>query len=928
MPRSATQQNTGAKVSFASPSARSARKLPLKRVFTKEGVHPFDEVGWKTIKVAIRGSGMNKTVEERDLEFPDFWSDNACSIAGSKYFRGRIGSSERETSVKQMIERVAGNIRAWGLKFGYFDAKEDADLFHEELTHILLHQKAAFNSPVWFNVGIETPPQCSACFILAVEDNMESILAWINTEGMIFKRGSGAGVNLSPLRSSGETLSAGGRSSGPVAFMRGADSVAGMIASGGSTRRAAKMVVLNVDHPDIMKFIRSKAEEEKKVKALIDAGYNMYDLNNDAWNSIQYQNANNSVRVTDEFMHAVENDEKFAARYVQSGEIAAEYSARELMQEIAKAAWESGDPGMQYDTTINRWHTASNTGRINASNPCSEYMHLDNSACNLASINLLKYLNGDGSFSVRDFIHTVDVMILAQEILVYASSYPTEKIAKNAHDFRELGLGYANLGALLMASGMPYDSDEARHTAAAITALMCGEAYRYSAEIAKRMGPYAGYEANREPQLSVIAMHRDAVSRVRGSMVFDVRLREAAEKAWDGALALGKKYGVRNSQMTVLAPTGTIALMMDCATTGIEPEFALVKTKKLVGGGTMKFVNTTVPQALEKLGYSADQRTAILAHMEQIGTIEGAPGIKEEDLAVFDCAIKPASGARAISWQGHVKMVAVAQQFISGAISKTFNMPAETTAEEIMEAYMMGWKMGLKAFAVYRDGSKAAQPLTVTGAPAGKTKEAARPARRHLPDTRASETHKFSIAGHEGFLTYSAYDDATLAEIFISMSKQGSTLAGLLDTFAISVSVALQYGVPLKDMVRRFSWSRFEPAGYTNNPSVQVATSITDYIFRYLGLRFLSEADLDELGIKAPVKEIEVSAKESEAPVREKRDVHFSAAAPAPVVVNSSGFNGVKVVYADTVCRACGGMLIQTGTCKTCIQCGTSNGGC
>src|SRR3989344_4217764 len=870
---------------------------------------------------------MNTTSEERELEFPEFWSDNAASIAGSKYFRGRIGSAERETSVRSMIERVAGNIKNWGMKSGYFDTKAEADLFHAELIHILLHQKAAFNSPVWFNVGVEEKPQCSACFILAVEDNMESILEWINTEGRIFKRGSGAGVNLSPLRSSGETLSAGGRSSGPVAFMRGADAVAGMIASGGSRRRAAKMVVMNVDHPDIMQFIRCKAEEEKKVRALIEAGYNMYDLNNPAWNSIQYQNANNSVRVTDEFMHAVEQDEKFTTRYVRAGTVAQEYKAKDLFRQLAEAAWECADPGMQFDTTINSWHTAPNAGRINASNPCSEYMHLDNSACNLASINLLQYLKKDGTFAVREFIHTVDVMILAQEILVGASSYPTEKIGQNAHDFRELGLGYANIGALLMASGIPYDSDEARHTAGAITALMCGEAYRYSAEIARRVGPYAGYAVNREPQLNVIEMHGHGMARVRKGMVFDTALYDAAATAWDNAFALAKKHGVRNSQVTVLAPTGTIALMMDCATTGIEPEFALVKNKKLVGGGTMKFVNTTVPQALEKLGYGAEERTAILAHMEATGTIEGAPHIKDEHLAVFDCAIKPAGGVRAISWQGHVKMVASAQQFISGAISKTFNMPAETTVEEIMEAYIMGWKLGLKAFAVYRDGSKAAQPLTVKGAAgAGAKKDAAKPVRRHLPLTRPSETHKFSIAGHEGFITYSAYDDATLAEVFISMSKQGSTLAGLLDNFAISVSVALQYGVPLKDMARRFSYSRFEPAGYTDNPEIQVATSITDYIFRYLALRFLSESDLDELGIKAPAKEVGAEAASAPAPTSAPATVEVVRASVKQTVEVRSEVR--RVMYADSVCRACGGMLIQTGTCKTCVQCGTSNGGC
>ncbi len=910
------------------------KKIPLKRLFTKEGSHPFDQVSWKKVKITVRGSGMNSTVEERELEFPDFWSDNACSIAGSKYFRGRIGSAERESSARQMITRVVQTIRGWGLLFGHFGDEAEADLFADELTHILLHQRAAFNSPVWFNVGIVEKPQCSACFLLAVEDNMESILEWIHTEGMIFKGGSGSGVNLSPLRSSQETLSAGGRSSGPVAFMRGADSVAGMIASGGSTRRAAKMVVMNVDHPDIMQFIRCKAEEEKKVRALIEADFNMYDLNNPAWNSIQYQNANNSVRVSDEFMEAVERDEKWATRYVTTGEPAKEYLARDLMREIAQAAWESGDPGMQYDTTINRWHTNPHTGRITTSNPCSEYLSIDNSACNLSSINLLRYLNSDGTFRVRDFIHTVDVMVLAQEIIVDGSSYPTAKIGANAHAFRQLGLGYANLGALLMAWGMPYDSDKARHTAGAITALMTGEAYRYSAEIAKRMGPYQGYAVNKEPQLRVIDMHRGAMSRVRADRTADRAIFDAAVHAWHEAAALGRRYGVRNAQMTLLAPTGTIALLMDCATTGIEPEFALVKFKNLVGGGTMKFINTTVPQALEKLGYREDERNAILAHIEERGTSEGAPHLKDEHLAVFDCAVKPSGGTRSIAWQGHVKMVAAAQPFLSGAISKTFNMPTETTVEEIMEAYIMGWRSGLKAFAVYRDGSKAAQPLTAGERGSIKKKDAFQPVRRHLPATRPSETHKFSVAGHEGFLTYSIYEDGTLAEIFVRMSKQGSTLAGLLDAFAIAISIALQYGVPLKTLTRRLSYMRFEPAGYTENPDVQVATSITDYIFRYLALRFLSESELDELGIKAPSKEIAATVRTEPMGDEKKKSQFIRPAADVKDVkvvmadALSSIPASIRVVYADSVCRACGGMLIQTGTCKTCIQCGTSNGGC
>ncbi|MBI3442329.1 MAG: vitamin B12-dependent ribonucleotide reductase [Candidatus Sungbacteria bacterium] len=895
------------------------KRLPMKRVFTKEGVHPFDQIAWKKVKVTVRGSGMNVTTEERELEFPEAWSDNATSIAGSKYFRGRIGSEGRETSARQMISRVVGIIRAWGLRFEHFTGEDEASVFVDELTYILLHQKAAFNSPVWFNVGVEEKPQCSACFLLAVEDNMQSIMDWIRTEAMIFKGGSGSGVNLSTLRSSTETLSAGGRSSGPVSFMRGADSVAGMIASGGSTRRAAKMVVMNVDHPDIMKFIRCKADEEKKVHALINAGYNMYDLNDPAWNSIQYQNANNSVRVTDEFMTAVENDESFTTHYIQSGELAGEYRARDLMHEIAKAAWESGDPGMQYDTTINRWHTNPVTGRITASNPCSEYLSIDNSACNLSSINLLTYLKADGSFNVRDFIHTVDMMILAQEIIVDGSSYPTEKIGANAHAFRQLGLGYANLGALLMAWGFPYDSDAGRHTAAAITGLMTGEAYRYSAEVARRMGPYGGYAINKEPQLNVIAMHRDALSRVRPGLVADRAIYDAAEKAWNDALSLGRRHGVRNAQVTLIAPTGTISLMMDCATTGIEPEFALVKNKKLVGGGTMKFVNTTVPQALEKLGYGEEERAAILSHIEQLGTIEGASHMKDEHLAVFDCAVRPASGNRVISWQGHVKMVAAVQPFLSGAVSKTFNMSAETTVEEIMQAYIMGWKLGLKAFAVYRDGSKAAQPLNTFGN-RKKAESPARSVRRRLPATRRSETHKFSIAGHEGYITYSFFEEGDLAELFIRMSKQGSTLAGLLEALGLTVSIALQYGVPLKALVQKFSYWRFEPSGYTDNPDVQLATSITDYIFRYLALRFLSDSDLEELGVHAPVKEL---------PLVDARPVEIVQIKETSKTRETEVVSELKrVVYADTICRACGGMLIQTGTCKTCIQCGTSDGGC
>lgn len=905
-----------------------AHKLGLKRMFTKEGVHPFDEVQWKKVKVMVRNTNGHK--EERELEFPEFWSESAVNIAGSKYFRGRVGSAERESSARQMITRVAHTMREWGAKGGYFETDAEAQVFEDELVYILLHQRAAFNSPVWFNVGVHKKPQCSACFILSVEDDMESILSWITSEGRIFKRGSGAGVNLSPLRSSRETLTTGGHASGPVSFMRGADSVAGMIASGGATRRAAKMVVLNVDHPDIMKFVTAKAHEEKKVKALIDGGYNMYDLNNEAWNSIQYQNANNSVRVTDEFMQAVEHDETYATRLIASGEVAETFRARDMMRAIAQAAWDCGDPGMQYDTTINRWHTCPNVGRINASNPCSEYMHVDDSSCNLASINLLRYLNEDATFNVKEYVHTVDVMILAQEIVVDNSSYPTEKIEKNTRMLRQLGLGYANLGALLMNLGIPYDSEEARHTAASLTALMCGEAYRYSAHVAERMGPYAAFESNRGPTINVIAMHRDSIERIREAKVFDREIVEASRRSWDKAFSMTKKTGVRNSQVTVIAPTGTIAFMMDCATTGIEPDFALVKMKNLVGGGMMRIVNTAVPNALKNLGYSESEREAILQYMETTGTIEGAPGLKDQHLAIFDCAVAPTGGKRSIHWLGHVKMVAAVQPFVSGAISKTFNMPAETTVEEIMEAYIMGWKLGLKAFAVYRDGSKAAQPLTTNAThKKDEKKEEKKLIRRRLPATRSSETHGFSVAGHEGYITYSTYEEGNLAEVFIRMSKQGSTLSGLLDAFAISISMSLQHGVPLSLLARKFAFMRFEPAGYTSNPDIQVATSITDYIFRYLSLRFLSPSELQDLGIPQPARQIETK-EEAAAPAPAAVVMKATPSPITPEMVRSveAPRTAIRTDEGAMFCKSCGGMMVQTGTCKTCSQCGTSNGGC
>lgn len=919
-----------------SPQADTAKGFRLERMFTEEGLHPFDQVTWNKRNAKVG------EFEQEGVEFPDSWSDNAVNITTSKYFRGKLNSPEREWSLKQMINRVVGNVRKWGEEFGYFEDEDQADVFESELAHLLLHQRGSFNSPVWFNVGVRVKPQCSACFILAVDDDMVSILDWIRTEGLIFKGGSGSGINLSPLRGSAESLSQGGRSSGPIAFMRGADSVAGMIKSGGTTRRAAKMVVLDIDHPDIHTFIRCKADEEKKVRALIEAGYDMADLNNAGWDSIQFQNANNSVRISDEFMEAVLADGEWSTRSRVSGEVAATYKAKDILSEIAQAAWESGDPGVQYDTTINRWHTCPNSGRINASNPCSEYMHLDNSACNLASINLLSFLREDGTFAIDEFKQAVRVFILAQEIIVEGSGYPTEKIAKNARDFRELGLGFANLGALLMTKGLPYDSDEARAWAGAISSLMAGEAYRYSAEIAGRVGPFAGFAVNREPMLKVVGMHKEASLAVDDSLISQERLVSEMKKVWQEALELGEKNGFRNSQVTVIAPTGTIAFMMDCDTTGIEPDFSLVKMKRLVGGGWMKIVNQAVPRALRKLGYGEAETKEIVDWITEHGSPEGAPHIKEEHQAIFDTAVRPKEGTRSIPWRGHVKMVAAVQPFISGAISKTFNMPHDTTKEEIEEAYLMAWELGIKALAVYRDGSKASQPLsssdasdksgetTAVATAALKTQEpeTVRAQRERLPDTRPSETHRFVMAGHKGYLTYSTYDDGRLAEIFVRVAKQGSTLSGLLDAFALSVSIGLQHGVPLKVLAEKYIRTRFEPAGYTENPQIMLSTSIVDYIFRYLGLRFLSEDDLLDLGLVS----LDDSGMQDDVVDMSGEEEPVSAVVP-PVedgkeVVMETKISDRGVVDAGTVCRHCGGMMVQSGTCYTCLDCGEASGGC
>ncbi|HST33834.1 MAG TPA: vitamin B12-dependent ribonucleotide reductase, partial [Solirubrobacteraceae bacterium] len=848
--------------------------LEIKRFFTTPGTHPFDAVEWERRDARI-GHGDRVAFEQEDVEFPKSWSQNATNIVSQKYFRGQIGNPAREHSVKQMIGRVAGTIAGWGAERGYFASGEDAEAFEHELTHILLNQMAAFNSPVWFNVGFEERPQCSACFILSVEDTMESILGWNTKEGNIFRGGSGSGINLSKIRGSMEPLAKGGTASGPVSFMRGADSWAGTIKSGGKTRRAAKMVVLDVDHPDIREFIWCKAKEEDKAAALRDAGFDM-SIDGDGFFSIQYQNANNSVRVTDEFMQAVEEDREWNLIARSTGEPVGEpVSARELMREIAEAAYRCADPGVQYDTTINRWHTSPNSGRINASNPCSEYMHVDDSACNLASLNLMKFRRADGTLDVESFEHAVDVVLLAQEIIVGPSSYPTEEIGANARAFRQLGLGYANLGAYLMSNGMPYDSDSGRETAAAITALMTGRAYRRSAEVAAALGPYDRYAENRDAHNEVMRMHRDASYVIPEHDSADAELLAAARRSWEEAVELGEAHGYRNAQATVLAPSGTISFLMDCDTTGVEPDFSLVKFKELVGGGQMTIVNRTVPLALQTLGYSETQVEQIEAHLAEHGTIVGAPGLAEEHLSVFDVAV----GERAISHMGHIKMMGAVQPFISGAISKTVNLPQEATVEDIADAYTQAWRLGIKALAIYRDGSKTAQALRTDAqkeqdAPVdvdalleqARTEGRAEvgPQRKRMPVERQSITHKFSIAGHEGYITAGMYEDGTVGEIFLTdIGKEGSTLRGMMNSFATAISIALQYGVPLETLVQKFSYMRFEPEGITQNPEIPFAKSMPDYIMRWLASRFLDADAQEELGILTPAVRAKAAAQEA-----------------------------------------------------------------
>jgi ribonucleoside-diphosphate reductase alpha chain len=921
--------------------------LAVERLFTSPDTHPLDTVEWELREARI-GHGDRIAFEQADVEFPKSWSQNATNIVAQKYFRGQIGHPERERSVKQMIGRVAGTIAGWGRERAYFATDEDADAFEAELTHILLHQMAAFNSPVWFNVGFEESPQCSACFILSVKDTMESILEWNTKEGNIFRGGSGSGINLSNIRGSMEPLAKGGTASGPVSFMRGADSWAGTIKSGGKTRRAAKMVVLDVDHPDIREFIWCKAKEEDKAAALRDAGFDM-SIDGDGFKSIQYQNANNSVRVTDEFMRAVEEDGEWRLTARATGKPVGEpIRAQELMREIAEAAWRCADPGVQYDTTINQWHTSPKSGRINASNPCSEYMHVDDSACNLASLNLMKFRRADGTLDVASFEHAVDIMLLAQEIVVGPSSYPTEEIGVNARAFRQLGLGYANLGAYLMSNGMPYDSDMGRGTAAAITALMTGRAYRESARVAAALGPYERYEENREEHNKVMRMHRDASHAIPESACIDVELLDAARRSWEQAVELGERFGYRNAQVTVLAPTGTISFLMDCDTTGVEPDFSLVKFKELVGGGQMTIVNRTVPLALATLGYTEQQVEQIEAHLAEHGTIVGAPGLAEEHMPVFDVAV----GERAISHMGHLKMMGAVQPFISGAISKTVNLPQSATVEDIADAYTQAWRLGIKALAIYRDGSKTAQALRTDAqkakaAPADvdalvdeavtKALAEAGPRRKRMPRERQSITHKFSIGNHEGYITAGMYEDGSVGEIFLTdIGKEGSTLRGMMNSFATAISIALQYGVPLETLVQKFSYMRFEPEGITGNPEIPFAKSMPDYIMRWLASRFLDTDAQEELGILTPAVRARKAAQDAAQSMTSSdtagpgtSEASASASTPPTAALTDSPpvvparLQGLDLGPA---CSQCGGMMQRTGSCYTCSSCGNNTG--
>ena len=922
-----TRMALNSKIEQESRRTSVSRGMEFRRRFTDGRVSPYEAVEWEKRTAQIGNEKGQVIFRQEDVEVPKSWSQTATNIVASKYFHGKPNTPERETSVRQLIGRVVDTIVRWGEEGGYFATPESRGAFRDELAHLLVEQKMAFNSPVWFNVGVQAKPQCSACFINSVQDNMDSIMNLAKTEGMLFKWGSGTGTNFSSLRGSHETLSGGGIASGPVSFMKGFDAFAGVIKSGGKTRRAAKMVILNVDHPDIVEFIDSKVKEERKAHVLIEQGYDP-SIDGEAYSSIFFQNANHSVRVTDEFMEAVEADRDWWTKNVTDGQPVEKYRAKDLLRQMAESAWQCGDPGMQYDTTVNRWHTCKATDRINASNPCSEYMFLDDTACNLASLNLLKFLGTNGQFDVDGFRHAVDVTITAQEILVDNASYPTPRIAQNSHDFRPLGLGYANLGALLLSQAVPYDSDTGRDICGAVTALMTGEAYAQSARIAERKGAFPGYAKNREPMLEVMRMHRDSLRPIKEENA-GTQLLRAAREAWDAAVEQGEKSGYKNSQVSVLAPTGTIGFMMDCDTTGIEPDLALVKHKRLVGGGVIKIVNNTVPQALMRLGDSSEQAAEIVDYIDQNGKIEGAPGLKPEHLPVFDCSLAPAGGGRSISWRGHLKMMAAAQPFLSGAISKTINMPEESTVEDIMQAYTESWKLGLKAVAIYRDNSKRSQPLSASGGKKAETAQAVAPkaepvqaqqelfraGRRKLPSERKSITHKFSIGGHEGYLTVGMYDDGAPGEIFIKMAKEGSTLSGIMDGFALAVSISLQYGVPLRALVDKFVNARFEPSGFTGNKEIPYAKSIVDYIGRWLGGKFISP---DYMVRNGDAGEEMPAAK---APM---------TATVAPVAKGSSDpdtMHRPKAAIDDAPsCSECGMLMTPNGSCYKCENCGSTSG--
>ncbi len=950
--------------------------LRIPRYFSKEGVHPFDEVEWETRTAVIRDDQGNVIFEQKDCEVPRFWSQLATNVVANKYFYGEPGTPQRERSVRQLIHRVTRTIADWGLKGGYFATPEDAERFYAELTWLCLHQYGAFNSPVWFNVGlfhqygitgrgsnfrwdpetrtavrVETPyeyPQCSACFIQSVEDNMESIMELARSEAMLFKYGSGTGTDLSSLRSSKEKLSGGGRPSGPVSFMKVYDAIASVVKSGGKTRRAAKMQTLRVWHPDIVEFIECKAKEEQKARCLIKCGYSA-DFNGEAYSSIFFQNANLSVRVTDEFMEAVIHDREWQTRAVTTGEVVETFRARDLMRKIAWGTWVCGDPGVQYEDTIQRWHTCPNSGPINSSNPCSEYMHVDDSACNLSSLNLMKFRRPDGTFDVEAFRNAVRIFILAQEIIVDNASYPTAKIAINAHRFRQLGLGFSNLGALLMSLGLPYDSDQGRALAGAISAIMTGQAYLTSAEIAGHLGPFEEFERNREPMMRVMRMHRQAVDAIHPSC--PEYLRTAAEQIWDRCIELGSRYGYRNAQATVVAPTGTISFMMDCDTTGIEPDIALIKYKLLAGGGLLRIPNRTVPMALKKLGYDDSTIEEIVAYLEQNERIDSAPGLKEEHLPVFDCAFPPPGGGRSIHYSAHLKMMAAVQPFISGAISKTVNMPNNSTVEDIMNAYIEGWRLGLKALAIYRDGSKGSQPVSTSKSdekaaeeepaeaaaaesrprPVAKRQRVVQPElidsgprRERLPDTRRSVTHKFSIAGHEGYITVGFYEDGRPGEIFISMAKEGSTIGGLMDTIGILTSIALQYGVPLDALVRKFEHVRFEPSGFTENRDIPYAKSIVDYIFRWLGMNFVPGYREKN----APVRnESTQNSSASGNPASARADVASTTTLePEESEPSSIAYWTAQFQSDAPACEQCGWITVRSGACFHCPNCGHSMG--